>query len=433
MPPVGHFLSNGAYTTLVTDDGTGFSSCGADRLNAWSGDWIEELGGFFIYIRDIDAGAMWSVGRRPVPGLPSGYAARSRPGAFEIEREDGQISTRTEICVSPDDDLELRRVILINQSGRSRSIEITSFVEVVLAPAASFAAHPAFSKLFVQTAFEARPGALLAMRRPRSKEESHPCMLHTLLEAKDLQIETDRARFLGRLRDPSAPRAMDSGSPLSGTTGTVLDPILSLRRNLTLGPGATIGTTFLLAAAAGRQEALSIAERNAEPGRADDTFSRARTRAADRLRELGMSAAEAESAEELAAAMMYAHPALRAAPEILCRARGPLADLRLYGLSPLRPYAVLHAESPAGARHLPQLLAAHRYWRSLGLPLDLFVLGGSWDPRESTKEGPIDPHILWRSSGDLAQPVIDRIDAAASLVVTHALPDLHAPGARTAS
>ena len=56
-----------------------------------------------------------------------------------------------EIAVSPEDDVEVRRLTLTNRSDRPREIEVTSYAEVVLGPAADDFAHPAFGKLFVDT------------------------------------------------------------------------------------------------------------------------------------------------------------------------------------------------------------------------------------------------------------------------------------------
>ena len=79
------------------------------------------------------------------------------------------------MAVSPEDDAEVRRVSISNLGNRVREIELTSYAEVVLAPDAADAAHPAFSNLFVQTEFVADIGATsghtaaaLARRRPSS-------------------------------------------------------------------------------------------------------------------------------------------------------------------------------------------------------------------------------------------------------------------------
>nr|WP_206454359.1 hypothetical protein [Aurantimonas marina] len=70
------------------------------------------------------------------------------------------------IAIAPRDDVEIRRVTLLNESGRTREIDLTSYAEVVLAPAAH-ERHPAFSKLFVHSERLAEPGAFIFTRRPQ--------------------------------------------------------------------------------------------------------------------------------------------------------------------------------------------------------------------------------------------------------------------------
>ena len=111
---------------------------------------------------------MWSAGYQPSGVEPDSYEVEFSEDRAEIVRRDGTITTTLEVAVSPEDDAEVRRVSISNLGSRAREIELTSYAEVVLAPAAADAAHPAFSKLFVQTEFVADVGALLATRRPRS-------------------------------------------------------------------------------------------------------------------------------------------------------------------------------------------------------------------------------------------------------------------------
>ena len=119
-----------------------------------------------------------------------------------FRRVDGEIETRTEIVVSPEDDAELRRVSITNHSLRTRNIELTSYAEVVLAPGDADLAHPAFSNLFVETPRVPERDALICARRPRSgrraavpgprAERPGP------RRRRRAQYETDRARFIGR-------------------------------------------------------------------------------------------------------------------------------------------------------------------------------------------------------------------------------------------
>ena len=119
-------------------------------------------------------------------------------------------------------------ITLTNRSESPRTIEVTSYAEVVLAPQAQDLAHPAFSNLFVQTELVRARQAILCTRRPRSAEERPPWMMH-LMTVRGTTIgepsyETDRMRFIGRGRTLASPAALDGQAPLSNSEGPVLDP-----------------------------------------------------------------------------------------------------------------------------------------------------------------------------------------------------------------
>jgi cyclic beta-1,2-glucan synthetase len=103
-------------------------------------------------------------------------------------------------------------VRLTNRSRTRRVIEVTSYAEVVLAPPAADASHPAFSNLFVQTELLDPQPAILCTRRPRSREESSPWMFHLMVvrgaDCGAPSYETDRMRFIGRDRSVADPQAM---------------------------------------------------------------------------------------------------------------------------------------------------------------------------------------------------------------------------------
>ena len=136
---------------------------------------------------------------------------------------------------------------VVNQSTRIREIDVTSYAEIVLASPADDLAHPAFGKLFLETEYLADSAALLCHRRPRDPRDPAIWAMHVLsLEGRPqgpVEWETDRARFIGRGRDTDRPAALD-GRALSGTTGIVLDPILSLRQRIRLVPGASVRLCF---------------------------------------------------------------------------------------------------------------------------------------------------------------------------------------------
>jgi N,N'-diacetylchitobiose phosphorylase len=260
-----HRLSNGRYTAALDEAGSGYSALGEIALTRWYSDPIEDRDGFFVYLRDRDSGGHWSARFQPMGRRPERYAVTRGAGSFEIERIDQGIETSFAVRVAPNEDLELRRCTVQNDAPVPRRIEVTSYAEVVLAPQSQDAAHPAFSKLFVET--ERVPGqrALVARRRPHSAGEKPLWLVHWLaledLETGAIEHETDRMRFIGRGWSLTHPRALTERTPLSGTVGAVLDAIVSLRITLDLPPGARKTVCFGLGAAPTRETALEWAAR----------------------------------------------------------------------------------------------------------------------------------------------------------------------------
>jgi cyclic beta-1,2-glucan synthetase len=239
-----HELGNGRYRLALGDAGGGQSWLGDVALNRCCGDPLEDTQGFFIYLRDLDAGSLWSATLQPTLAEGANYAMSHAAGSITVSREDQGISLTMDVTVGQDMDAEVRRLSLRNRSGRPRRIELTSYVEVALAPSAADLAHPAFSKLFVQTSLLRRHGAVLASRRPRAVGERWPTLFHAMTGASPSQWETDRARFIGRGRSLAEP-AMS----MRGTVGNVLDPVLSLRTCVELAPGELREVGFVLGAA----------------------------------------------------------------------------------------------------------------------------------------------------------------------------------------
>jgi cyclic beta-1,2-glucan synthetase len=267
-------LRRGDYALLLTAAGGGGSSYRGFALTRWTADRTRDADGFFVYLRDVDSGARWSAGHQPVCRPAEAYQAHLAGGRAEIVRRDLGIETRLEVRLAAEGDAELRRIRLTNLADRPRRIEVTTCSELVLNTPGGDAAHPAFSKLFVQTGWMADRQALVAWRRLRSPDDEPLWVIHRLI-AEDRgapEYETDRARFIGRGRTLASPAAMDAGARLSGTVGNVLDPVFSLRRTVTLQPGESATLVASLGAGRTQEDVEAIADRYVDAPAADAAF-----------------------------------------------------------------------------------------------------------------------------------------------------------------
>ena len=371
-------LSNGQHTVMMTVAGSGYSRWGELAVTRWREDATCDEWGTYIVLRDADRGTVWSAGYQPSGVEPESYEATFLEDRVDILRRDGTITTRLTVLVSPDDDAEARRVTVVNHGDQARDIELTSYAEVVLAPAASDTAHPAFSNLFVRTEFAADLGAVLATRRRRSTDEPAVWAAHVAVVEGDevgaAQFETDRARFLGRGRDIRTPDAVVNGQSLSNTHGAVLDPMCSLRRRVRQAPGATAHVTFWTLVAASRSEVLEVAGRHRDSAAFGRVSALARTHAQDQLAGCGIGAEEASLFGRLASHVLYTNPALRPSSDVLARSEGGPSVLWPFGISGDVPIVVCHIGGLAELQTVRQLLQAHAYWRMKQLTVDLVVL-----------------------------------------------------------
>ncbi|HKM58241.1 MAG TPA: glycosyl hydrolase family 65 protein, partial [Chthoniobacterales bacterium] len=293
---------------------------------------------------------------------------------------------------------------LTNHSRVQRSIELTSYAEVVLAAPGADAAHPVFSNLFVQTEFREAGSAVLCNRRPRSEGEPAPWLLHLMVGEKGaedaISFETDRVRFVGRGRTPASPAAMMNPSALSKTTGSVLDPIVSLRRTFGIPSEDCVRIDFVLGVTESRDCALALVDKYRDPGTVDRTFELSRNEVT-----LGqIDATEAELYDRLAGALIYVDPARRASADILLQNRRGQSGLWRYGISGDIPIVLVTIRDSAKVDLVKQLVQAHTYWRLKGLTVDLVVL----TEEVSTSSQPLHDQIIDLIVSGRAAELIDK-------------------------
>jgi cellobiose phosphorylase len=376
--PEVHLLSNGRYHVVISSAGGGYSRWRELAVTRWREDATRDCWGMFVYLRDLGTGEFWSTAYQPTLKMTKGYEAIFTQARAEFRHRHAGIEVHTEISVSPEDDVELRRITLTNRSPVSRQIELTSYSEVVLAAQDADTAHPAFSNLFVQTEFASQTSALLCTRRARSQDEKPPWLLH-LMQAQgegqgEISCETDRSRFVGRGGSLANPAAMQTLLPLSNTVGSVLDPIIALRRAVTLPPFGTAIIDLVVGVTESRETALAQVEKYQSSRMTDRVFDLAWTHSQVTLHQLDVTEAEAQIYGRLASALIYADPARRANQGVLLNNRRGQNGLWSYGISGDSPIVLLRISDTEKIEIVRQLIQAHSYWRTKGLTVDLVIV-----------------------------------------------------------
>lgn len=406
--PAVQLLSNGRYHGLLTSAGGGYSRQQEMAVTRWREDGTRDHWGNFCYLRDVDSGEFWSAALQPT-GVPvEQYEAIFSDAKAEFRGRKRGYDSHLEIAISAEDDIELRRLRLSNRSRHTRTIEITTYAEVVLAPAIADELHPAFSNLFVQSEILRAKQALLCTRRPRAHDEVPPWMFHLVAvhdaDVGTISYETDRARFLGRGNTPRTPRALSADVALSDSQGSVLDPIVAIRCRIELAPQQTAMIDMVYGVGADRDACVGLIEKYRDRRLADRVFDLAWTHSQVVRRQINASQADAQLYERLAGLIVYAHPLLRADPDVLLQNQRGQSGLWGHAISGDLPIVLLQISDADNIELVRQMVQAHAYWRLKGLRADLVI----WNESKAGYRQQLQDQILGMVSADPEANLLDR-------------------------
>ncbi len=404
--PRAHLLSNGTYSVMLTNAGGGYSAWGDNFVTRWRQDVTLDALGTFCYIQDVDSGRVWSHTYQPTCAPSEQYHVVFAGESVEFLRRDMDIETKTEIFVAPEADAEIRQITLTNLGEQARTLDLTSYAEVVLDAPRADAAHPAFSKLFVESEFVPEHNALLFKRRPRSDEQPERWAVHFLARgpwhAAVREYETDRAKFIGRGRTLADPLALYT--PLSNTVGATLDPVMSLRTRVRLAPHEHLTLAFITGAANSRAAALELCENLLDSDDQERAREAARVRGQMELQHLGITPADATLFQRFASRVLFPDPQLRAPTDILERNTRGQEALWAYGISGDYPIVLVRIARNDNLNLVRQILNAHEFWRLRNLRVDVVFV----DEQVTSYAGETFDSIRGLVSTSLSHPWMDK-------------------------
>ncbi|MCL5779648.1 MAG: glycosyl transferase family 36 [Firmicutes bacterium] len=412
-------LSNGAFMTMVTNSGSGFSRYQGLAVSRWREDPVLDNWGSYLYIRDVTRDMVWSPAFQPCRVPSSEQRAQFSLDRATFMRVDGDMQTSLEICVSPEWNAEVRRLTLTNAGNEMRIIEVTTFLELALAPPIADDAHPAFSKLFINTEYAEEAQCLLARRRPRREGEKPLWAAHSLMVTGrtlgPVEYETDRAGFIGRGHTLFRPQGIRSR--LRGTVGSVADPAFIMRRRLSIQPGEQVQLFAVTAVAGTKEEAMDIVSRFSGDLVVERTFQLAWNRSQIELRHLHMTAAEAMDWQTFAGQVLYTPPLRQERQKSIVANEKGQSGLWSYGVSGDVPMILVRIENRANLQFVVKLLTGYEYLRRMGLLFDLVILNESAGGYQQVLS-----EMLWRA----VEQVVDRHGAGPGgvfIINANQLPD----------
>ena len=398
-------LSNGKYSVALRANGAGWSRFGSADISRWRDDALRDAYGHFVYLRRVPASEplvesggeseggskqlrsrevtpapLVSITQHPAADPQASYRASLHGDHACLHAQWPDLRSCCTVWVSPEDDVELRRIELWNPTASPMEIELFSVFEVSLLEARADEAHPAFANLFVQADWVGADQALYFARRPHTNAEQPVHAVHFVAQCERepmaVQIQTDRGAWLGRNRDASTPLGQCDAAPVGNvglTTG--LDPMSVLALRVMVPAHSHTQFTMGTAAARDREALETLVDRYRQPAVIERSTLMSATFAGVRMREMGILREDRAAIQTLSTliSMLHARPGPRTLPTG-AQNLGDRRTLWRFGISGDRPMLLVEISAVHGLWLVRSLVKALRLWSWGGLPCDLVVV-----------------------------------------------------------
>ena len=297
VPEIG-VVSNGKYTVLINDRGSGFSRYRNILINRYRKITADHYG-TYLYIRNLNNDKLWSNTYSPLDMMPSQYRVSFASDKITFMRVDDDIETKTEITVIKDYFAEIRRYSFTNNGNQDVDLELTSYGEVILTTKEEDAAHRVFNSMKIHSEYDQEHEALIFSKPTPDQNINHYAIHKLFVDNQELKMntntdekgkpqqhfnienstlveyETSRVKFLGRGGSIRHAHVIDNHRTLSNTVGTTLDPIMSMRRRIHVPAGKSVSAFVITGFAMAREQLIQLVEQYQNTVDIEDAFKKA--------------------------------------------------------------------------------------------------------------------------------------------------------------
>ncbi len=371
-----HLISNKNYHVMITNNGFTYSKYQDKMITRFRNHTDQRYFGYTFYFKDTDDNRVWSVGSEPVLDTPKKYEVIYSLNKAEIIREDSDIDTHMEMWISAEDNVEMRKITLMNKKSTPVNIEITSYAELAMTEQNADLSHPAFNNLFISTEYDKETESLIAVKKPRESSEQELYVFKTFSTASSeyssTQFETNRSTFVGRGRNLSNPIALEKF--LDNTEGVVLEPILSLRNGVRIEGHQKIQITYSMGVAENRSEINKLINKYKNPSIVKEQLELSEIQAQVEMSYLDVETEELKLYQAMISQLIYLSPNKRKYSKQILENNLGQEELWKYGISGDNPSILFRISSMEEQENLWTLMKGKEFWSLKGLKTDLVIL-----------------------------------------------------------
>lgn len=394
--PISNVISNENYTVVMNDKGEGYSKFKDILINRYK-ETNENPQGIFFYIKNVNAKRIWTANYMKYLSKGDKYQIRFMQDRNQIIRQDGSIETLQDVCISPNDPVEIRKITLRNLGNSDEILEITSFLEPVLSEAVQDYAHPAFNNLFLTFEYIENLGTIIIKRKNRSNTGNDIFLGVNLYTNKEtigeLEFEIDKAKFVGR-GNYGIPNLIQLSSQFSNTEKLTIDPIIALKRTLMVKPNQEADINLIITIGYNKEDVINKIEEYKNEENIARTFNVSRARVEAENRYLNLSGKQIEIFQRMLSYLIYNHPITRSKIKIEENENLYTTKLWEYGISGDLPILVTRISSINDVNILEEILKAYSYYRTKNMKIDLVIINEEESSYENVLKDAIERTIL---------------------------------------
>ena len=392
-------ISNDQYTIVMDQYGNGYSKYKNIQINRYK-ETDDTAEGIIFYIKDIKNKRIWTNTYSKYLSKPDKYNIKFSPDMNKIARTDGQIETITKVITDADEPIEIRRIELLNHGITEETLEVTSYLEPILSEKMQDIAHKAFNNLFLSFEYLDTIDAILVKRNCRNKDDKSLCMVIKMYvegNQTDTEFEIDKEKFLGRC-NLNLPKMVENSIPLRRKIENVTDPIVALRKIITIKPEESEKINLIISVSENKEEAIKNINKYTNNENVKRMFEVSKARVEAETRYLGLKGKDISNYQNLLSYLIFPRKiATKKAPNKIY----PTSNLWKYGISGDLPILLVKIKDVSSIDTVKECINAYEYYRSKNIQIDLVILNLEKESYESFVKDEVQSIVLTKNLGFL--------------------------------
>ena len=371
-----NIISNEDYSVIIDQKGNGYSKYKDIVINRFKQTDDEEQGIFFFF-KNIKTKRIWSSGQKNYLALADKYTVCFSPDCSKFVRQDGGIETTTKVCIIPNSPVEIRRIELKNLGNSEETIEVNSYLEPILSSLEQDYSHKAFNNLFLSFEFLEDTNTIVAKRKSRDSKNKDVYLAVNLYTENetigDLEFELDKEKFVGR-QNVELPRAVENSTPLARRVQRTTDPIIALRRTISILPSEKAVLNLIIAVSEDKEEAVNLVKENMNNEKIVRNTNLAKAKVEAESMYLGVRGKDIEKYQNIAKYLIFNNPLKLLMYKGKIPEEAYVSELWKYGISGDLPILLVKIKDSSDIYVVKDCIKAYEYLRVKNVKIDLVIL-----------------------------------------------------------